>query len=102
MGMVRGQLIQNTLRNRLDSLGQSADAERLRLALVGANVAVFDWTIADDQIVWEGAASLLEIHPDREHLQSGQAFRGWLGHEARSRLLAFIDEPSPSDPAFTV
>ena len=99
---MRGQFVQNALKTRLETLSQSTDAERLRLALLGSNVAVFDWTIADDQIVWDGGDAILQNHPDQEHLHSGQAFRSWLGHEARGRLLAFVDEPAPSDPAFMV
>jgi diguanylate cyclase (GGDEF)-like protein len=83
-------------------LGQSNDAERLRLALIGAKVAVFDWTIADDHVAWDGADAILHHHPDPERLASAQAFRAWLGPEARGKLLSFIDEPVPSDPAFTV
>jgi len=63
---------------------------------------VFDWTIADDQIVWDGADAILNNHPDPQRLNSGQGLRAWLGNEARGRLLTFIDEPTPSDPAFTV
>ena len=100
--VVRGQFFQQTLKNRLESLTQSSDAERLRLALAGAQAAVFYWTIADDHVVWDGAESVLANHAEPERLMTGQGFRSWLGPEARGRLLAFIDEASPSDPAFTV
>jgi hypothetical protein len=36
------------------SLSQRHDAERLRLAFAGARAAAFDWTTADDHIVWDG------------------------------------------------
>jgi diguanylate cyclase (GGDEF)-like protein len=100
--VVRGQISQNALKNRLEALGETSEAERLRLALIGAKVAVFDWTMADDRIVWDGADAVLHYHPGHEGLDTGQAFRNWLGHEARSRLGAFIDEVQPADPAFTV
>jgi diguanylate cyclase (GGDEF)-like protein len=99
---VRGQILQNALKDHLEALGQSSDAERLRLALIGARVAVFDWTIGDDRIVWDGAESVLHNHPNHERLQTGEEFRNWLGQDAKSRLHTFIDDPTPFDPAFTV
>ena len=99
---MQGQFLQQTLKNRLEALEASGDSERLRLALMGAEIAVFDWTIADDRIEWDGAATVLKHHPEPQKLESGQAFRTWLGPAARGRLLAFVDEPSPADPTFTV
>ncbi len=94
---MRGQFFQQTLRNRVEALGQASDAERMRLALRGAKIAVFDWAIADDVIVWDGAESVLRTLPDAERLSSGQGFRAWLGTDARSKLQAFIDDFSAQD-----
>lgn len=99
---MRGQNFQQTFKSRLDALGQSSDAERLRLALTGGQVAVFDWTIADDHVAWDGADAVLRRHPEPERLTSGQGLRAWLGPEAQGRLLSFIDEPTPSDSTFTL
>ena len=99
---MQGQFLQQTLKNRLEALEATSDSERLRLALMGADVAVFDWTIADDRIEWDGASAVLKGHPEPQKLESGQAFRAWLGPVARGRLLSFIDEPQPADPTFTV
>jgi len=99
---VRGQNFQQTFKSRLDALGQSSDAERLRLALTGGQVAVFDWTIADDHVAWDGADAVLRRHPEPERLTSGQGLRAWLGPEAQGRLLSFIDEPTPLDSTFTL
>jgi diguanylate cyclase (GGDEF)-like protein len=99
---VRRQIFQQTVKKRLDALEQSSDAERLRLALTGGQVAVFDWTIADDQVVWDGAEAVLQNHPEPEHLTTGHGLRAWLGAEARGQLQNFIGEPTPSDPTFTV
>ena len=100
--VVQGQSIQRAFKDRLEAFGQTADAERLRLALIGAKAAVFDWTMADDQIRWDGTQSALPQHPELERLNSGHAFRAWLGPLARGRFLAFIDEPSPADPVFRI
>jgi len=99
---VRVKYQQQAYSDGLKALGQVNDAERLRLALIGASEAVFDWTIADDRIVWDGADIVLEHHPDPARLESGQAFRAWLSPQVRGRLLAFIDEPVPADPNFVM
>jgi len=83
-------------------LGQANEAERLRLAFIGAGEAVFDWFIADDRIMWDGADLVLHHHPDPSRLESGQAFRAWLSPSARGELLSFVDESSPADPVFTL
>ena len=53
--MVWGQSIKTISNQRVEALGQVSDAERLNLALAGARVAAFDWTLADDAISWAGA-----------------------------------------------
>lgn len=86
----------------LKALGRTNDAERMRLALIGSGQAVFDWSMADDRIVWDGALTDRYNPPDVTTLESGQAFRSWLPPEARGHLLAFIDETSPIDPALSL
>ena len=99
---MRGRLLQQAFDNGLKALGQASDAERLRLALSGAGEAVFDWTIADDRIVWDGAEFALRNHPDPARMESGHAFRAWLSPDARGRLLSFIEETAPIDPAIAI
>ncbi len=99
---MRGRLLQQAFDDSLRALGQTSGAERLRLALAGAGEAVFDWTIADDRIVWDGAEFTLRNHPDPARLESGQAFRAWLPPDARGRLISCIDEAPPLDPAVAI
>jgi diguanylate cyclase (GGDEF)-like protein len=94
---VRGQFFQQTLRNKVEALAQSSDAERMRLALRGAKIAVFDWTIADDRLAWDGAESLLRSLPDADRLTSGETFRTWIGSDARAKLQGFIDDFAAQD-----
>jgi len=100
--VVRGKSIKHALKDRLEALGQSTDAERLRLALIGAKASAFDWTIDDDQIHWDGGPAALRHHPELERLTSGDALQAWLGPHAMGRLLGLIDEVSPADSSFTV
>lgn len=82
------------------SLSQRHDAERLRLALAGARAATFDWTIADDHVVWDGATDILSMHPDTDRLQKGEALRAWINPEGRQKLAAVIETASPGDATF--
>ena len=82
------------------SLSQRHDAERLRLALAGARAATFDWTIADDHVVWDGATDILSMHPDSDRLQKGEALRAWMNPEGRQKLAAVIETASPGDATF--
>ena len=67
----------------------------MRFALRGAKVAVFDWAVADDVLVWDGADTVLRSLPDADRLTSGQGFQAWLGNEARAQVKAFIAEIGP-------
>ena len=94
---MRGQFSQQTLRNRVEALSQASAVERIRLALRGAKIAVFDWAVADDVIVWDGVEAVLRTLPDDERMSSGQGFQTWLGKDARSKLQAFIDDFGAQD-----
>jgi diguanylate cyclase (GGDEF)-like protein len=101
MGVQR-QRLRESLDEGLKTLERTSDAERLRLALIGAGHAAFDWTIADDHIHWDGAELLLRCHSDPARLESGEVFCQWLNPSVRGRLLALIEERSPADPSFSL
>jgi diguanylate cyclase (GGDEF)-like protein len=88
---VVSQPLQKKPADGLDVLAASADAERLRLALLAAVVASFEWTIADDRIAWDGAVDILPYHGDAIRLSRGAAFNTWLSPESRSRLSALVE-----------
>jgi len=69
----------------------------MRLALRGAKVAVFDWAIAEDAIVWDGAESVLRSLPDADRMSSGETFRTWMGSDARNKLQSFIEDFGSQD-----
>jgi diguanylate cyclase (GGDEF)-like protein len=84
----------------LRSLAQRHDADRLKLALQGARVAAFDWLMASDAIIWDGAREILNLHPDAERLKQGHAFKSWMSPEGRQRLTELIEMRGPSDNSF--
>jgi diguanylate cyclase (GGDEF)-like protein len=88
--VVQGPAIQRALKNRLELLGQSAEAERLRLALLGARIAAFDWTLGDDRIRWDGSDATMPEFAELERLGTGQSFCAWLSPETRTELLTMM------------
>ncbi|HEY2070290.1 MAG TPA: GGDEF domain-containing protein [Rhizomicrobium sp.] len=83
-------------------LAAAQDAERLRLAATGAGEAVFDWSVADDRIAWDGALDILALHADAGRLQRGEAFRAWMGHQGRADLRKLLDDTSMKDTSFEI
>src|SRR5262249_2741884 len=98
--VVQGQSIQATLKKRLNVLGQVSTAERLRLALMGARAAAFDWTLADDTISWEGALWAMPEYGELARLDTGNRFCAWLPPQARARLMHALDDVHPDEANF--
>jgi diguanylate cyclase (GGDEF)-like protein len=98
--LARGRVLHKALNDNLNALSNAAATERMRLALAGADEAVFDWTLADDMLVWDGADNVLRHHIDISKMDRGQALRAWLSPAMRARFDAFIDEVCPLEPGF--
>ncbi len=96
------QPLQKKPADGLGALSAAEQAERLRFAMLGASVAAFDWTIADDRVVWEGATEIIEYHRDAMRLARGAAFQAWLSPESRTRLTALIETRSSSGTPFEI
>lgn len=84
------------------ALGAVADAERLKLAVAGAGILAFDWTVADDRIAWDGN---LDILPDqlvqRDHAL-GRALLGTMNSQVRQRFSALLESRSPEPISFDI
>lgn len=96
------QLLQKKPADGLDALAASEQAERLRYVMLGAGVAGFDWTIADDRIVWDGATDIIPYRNDALRLSRGAAFVGWLGAESRTRLAGVIETRNAQNAPFEI
>jgi diguanylate cyclase (GGDEF)-like protein len=84
------------------ALAAAQDVERLRLAMTGAGEAAFDWTLADDRVVWDGATDTLASHTDPDKLARGDAFRAWMSANGRDKLGAMMRENSTKDSTFEI
>src|ERR1700733_10568666 len=77
---------------RVAALAALEGTERLRLAVPGAGAAIFDWTVADDRIAWDGALDVLTLHTDPDRLRHGATLRAWMSRAGREHLDAVITE----------
>jgi diguanylate cyclase (GGDEF)-like protein len=84
----------------LRQLAAAHDLERLQLALMGAREAVFDWTIADDRIAWDGATDLLALHHNASRLDQGECLRNWMSEAGRAKLRAIVEDAAAKDTTF--
>ncbi len=82
------------------ALAAEQDTERLRLAVSGANEVVFDWTLGDDRIAWDGGINILALHTDADRLQRGDFVRGWMSPDGRDQLDRIVKERAYEDTTF--
>src|SRR5262245_38711338 len=69
----------------------------MRLALRGAQFAVFDWTVPENSLVWDGAESVVRDVPEPERLTTAEGFRAFIGPDACMKLQRFLDDIEGED-----
>lgn len=84
------------------ALAAAQEVDRLRLAVAAAREIVFDWTIQDDRIAWDGDHEILSLHADPNRLHRGDGFCRWMGPSGRERLLAVVNDMALQDSAFDI
>jgi len=99
---VQGQTLPKKPSESIRTLAAAHDAERLRLAVAGAREAVFDWTMADDRITWDGAVDLFDGHANIDRLKRGDALRQWMGDAGRKQLALVLTDLSPQESTFEI
>ena len=67
------------------------DGKRLQLAVAGAGIVAFNWTVADDVIVWDGARDVLPHPVVTGKTNRGKTLLGLMGPEGRGKLSALIE-----------
>jgi diguanylate cyclase (GGDEF)-like protein len=87
---------------RIAALAAQEDFERLRLAIAGAGAAVFDWTMGDDRIAWDGALDVLTLHTDPDALTYGTTLRTWMSRAGREQLDFIVRETHFKERLFEV
>ncbi len=99
---VLSQSLQNKPADSVTALRAVEDAERMRLAIAGARIVAFDWTLADDRIVWEGDCDILPQQFSADSLHRGRAFLNFVSAEGRTQLAAVIAGTSPDPVHFDI
>jgi diguanylate cyclase (GGDEF)-like protein len=99
---LQGQALPKKPSESIRSLAAAHDAERLRLAVAGAREAVFDWTLSDDRVAWDGVLELLEGHAVLERLKRGEHFRRWMGEKGSAKLAEILSDTSLTESTFEI
>ena len=100
--MVLTQSLQNKSADNVAALRAVDDAERLTLAVTGAGIVTFCWTVADDIIVWDGAREILPNQNGSDSLNRGRTLLSYASAEGRSKLTAIINTKSHDATSFDV
>jgi diguanylate cyclase (GGDEF)-like protein len=99
-------VVEQTLHKRpgetLAALKAVQDAERLALAVSGAGIVAFNWTIADDRIVWDGAVEILPAQLVQRDKSQGRQLLASMNSRVRHRFTAMIDSRSPETVPFDI
>ena len=100
MALLPKATLQKNPADRLHGLAVQEEVERLRLAITGAGGAVFDWTLAEDCIAWDGALDILSLHSEPERLSSGKGLRAWMSRSGREQLDAVVADVAAKERLF--
>jgi diguanylate cyclase (GGDEF)-like protein len=96
------QSLQKKPGDSLASLRAVEDAERLQLAVSGAGIAAFNWTIAGDRITWDGARDILPSQIVQRGASQGRVLLGMMNSHIRQRFAALIESRSPETVPFDI
>jgi diguanylate cyclase (GGDEF)-like protein len=100
--MVLTQSLQNRPADSVAALRAADGAERLSLAVAGAGIVAFSWTIADDTIFWDGAREILPGQFGSDAISRGRNFLGFMNSEGRAKLGTLIESRSSDNVAFDI
>jgi len=92
--------LQNIPADSVSVLRAAEDAERLVLAVSGAGIVTFSWSVADDAIVWDGARDILPNQYGAESLRNGRTLLSFANAEGRTKIAGIIAGKSPMYTSF--
>ena len=96
------QSLSNKPADNLAALRAIEAADRLGLAVTGAGVLAFSWTIADDEIVWDGKKDILPSQLGQEKMHRGRTVQAYLSAESRAKVASIIATKSPDTTHFDI
>jgi diguanylate cyclase (GGDEF)-like protein len=96
------QSLQKNSADGVDALRAVDDAERLTLAVSGAGVVTFSWTVADDVIVWDGARDILPNQYGAENINNGRTLLSFANADGRAKLTSIINGKSVQPTQFDI
>jgi diguanylate cyclase (GGDEF)-like protein len=88
---VLNQTLQKKSAESVAPLRVAQDAKRLQLAVTGAGIVAFNWTVGDDIIVWDGARDILPHTVVAGKTNRGKTLLGLMSPEGRNKLSALIE-----------
>src|SRR5690242_6267527 len=102
MVMAVSEAVQRKPVDGISFLAEREELERARLAMRAAGVAAFDWTLADDRIIWGGAIEIVPHHRDTARLERGQELLNWLSPDARNKISQVLLSRDTEDTGFEI
>ncbi|MBU6297316.1 MAG: EAL domain-containing protein, partial [Alphaproteobacteria bacterium] len=87
---------------RVDALRSAHDATHLQLALTGAGIVGFNWTLPNDEIVWDGARQILPHQVVAGKTHHGRALLGLMSLEGRNKLSAILESRARENIPFDI
>jgi len=97
---VLNRTLQKKQAENVAPLREAQDAKRLELAVTGAGIAAFNWTIADDVIVWDGARDVLPPQAVAGKINRGKALLAVMSANGRSQFATLIASNARETVAF--
>jgi diguanylate cyclase (GGDEF)-like protein len=98
--VVLTQSLQNKTADSVASLRAADEAGRLNLAISGAGIVAYSWTVADDLIAWNGARDILPSQLGVEGISRGRTFLSFVGSDGRARLASLLESKAPGPLSF--
>jgi diguanylate cyclase (GGDEF)-like protein len=99
---VLDQSLQRKPAGSIASLSAAEEVERFSLAVSGARIATFNWTVADDRIVWDGARDILPPQVATGRDGTGHNLLALMSSDARQRFNALIDSRAGESLPFDI
>ena len=99
---VLNQSLQKKPAKRVAALRAAQEVKRLQLAISGAGIAAFDWTVAEDAVAWDGACDMLPPQLANGKTCKGRTLLGLMDTNARNRFAALLENRSRSTVHFDI